>query len=312
MSMPVANLMARVEGYGGLSKNQEDLLRLGYCFKSLATVTLFTNANPLTFKARAAQKAEGNVLASTSLKMVKDKFTFTPKRRTDGMVQYTLQYAPNAKVTAKAEAKTTEKAGAKSTEITVSTEYRKYNYAVKVAGVHPNPALKLTGTWRKNSHGLGFDGKFLLSTSRFVNYNFATWYESVGQSIVLKHNGSDANKYALGELVLSYYRAVASTVKDGAPTVKDQAPTTHIAGLAKFHIPSKSTYLEFGGDYKWSDSTTLRGKVNSAGLVGLGLTRKILASLNLTLGAQFDTTKLRTDSISGYKFGFKLDFNSVF
>jgi hypothetical protein len=230
--------------------------------------------------------------------MVQDKFTFTPKRRTDGMAQYSLEYAANAETKARAEAKTTEKAGTKSTEITVSAEYRGADFVVKAAGVHPNPALKLSGTWQKKNHGVGFDGKFLASTSRFVNYNFATWYASDDQWVVLKHNGSDANKYALGELVLSYYREVA--------------PTTHLAGLAKFHIPSKSTYLEFGGDYKWSDSTTLRGKVNSSGLLGLGLTRKILAALNLTLGAQFDTTKLRTDSITGYKFGFKLDFNSVF
>lgn len=290
--------MVKVEGYGGLSKKQEDLLRLGYCFRSLATVTLLTNASPLTFKARAAQKVEGNVLASTSLKMVQDKFTFTPKRRTDGMAQYSLEYAANAETKARAEAKTTEKAGTKSTEITVSAEYRGADFVVKAAGVHPNPALKLSGTWQKTNHGVGFDGKFLASSSRFVNYNFATWYASNDQWVVFKHNGSDANKYALGELVLSYYREVA--------------PTTHLAGLAKFHIPSKSTYLEFGGDYKWSDSITLRGKVNSSGLLGLGLTRKILATLNLTLGAQFDTTKLRTDSITGYKFGFKLDFNSVF
>lgn len=298
MARTVANLMVNVEAYGGLTKKQEDLLRLGYCFKSLATVTLLTNAQALTFKARAAQKVEGNVLASTSLKMVQDKFTFTPKRRTDGMAQYTLEYAANSETKARAEAKTTEKAGTKSTEITVSAEHRKPDYAIKAAGVYPNPALKLSGTWQKGKHGVGFDGKFLASTSRFVNYNFAAWYAAPYQWIVLKHNGSDANKYALGELALSFYREVD--------------PTTHVAGLAKYHIPSKSTYLEFGGDYKWSDSTTLRGKVNSSGMLGLGLTRKLLNSLNLTLGAQFDTTKLKTDSITGYKFGFKLNFTSVF
>lgn len=291
--------MVRVEGYAGLTKKQEDLLRLGYCYKSLATVTLLTNSPLFTFKARAAQKVEGNVLASTSLKMIRDKITFTPKRRTDGLAQYTLQYAINNRITAKAVAKTTEKAGAKTTEITVSGENRGNDFVVKAAVVNPNPALTLSGIWEKDTHGVGLDGKFLASTSRFVNYNLALWYANANQCVVFKHNGSDANKYALGELVLSYYRSLE--------------PTTYIAGLAKFHIPSKSTYLEFGGVYKWPESnTTLRAKVNSAGLLGLGLTRKLLNCLNLTVGAQFDTTKLRTDSITGYKFGFKLDFLSFF
>lgn len=290
--------MVKVEGYGNLTKKQEDLFRLGYCFKSLATVTLLTNASPLTFKARAAQKVEGNVLASTSLKMVHDKVTFTPKRRSDGLVQHTLEYAANPDLKAKAEAKTTEKAGVKNTEITVSAEYRGEDFVVKAAGVHPNPALKLSGTWQRNDHGVGFDGKFLASSSRFVNYNFATWYVTKDQWVVIKHNGSDATKYALGEVALSYYRDVGAG--------------THVAGLAKFHIPSKSVFLEFGGDYKWSDAVTMRGKVNSSGLLGLGLTRKLLPTLSLGLGAQFDTTKLRTDAITAYKFGFKLDFNSVF
>ena len=289
--------MVKVESFSSLTKQQEDLMRLGYCYKSLATVTVETSDNEAVFKARAAQKAEGTVLSSSSIKLTKGAVVVTPKRRTDGLGVYTVEYAANQEVKVKAEGRVVDAPEGTTREVTTSVEVKKTDYVVKAAFINPNTAVRLSGTYLKGNTGFGFDGKFTLEKKRFESYNFAAWYAQDDQTIVLKHNGCDKDKYAPGELALSYYRNVSSS--------------THLAALAKYSIPTKTPTLDLAGDYQVDKTMTIRGKLSSSGLLGLALSKKLVDCISVTVAAQFDTKKFKTNSLTDYKFGFKLGFNTA-
>lgn len=288
--------MVKVEAYGALTKRQEDLFRLGYYYKSLAAVTLLTTAESLIFKARTSQKSDGHVLASSSLKITGSKLTFTPKRRTDGLQQYTLEYAPNADLKLKGELKTTQTATTRTADSTVSVEYRQPSYALKLAVTDPNLGIRLSGTTQKDKHGLGVDGTFDLALQRFVTYNVAFWVSEATHSLVCKHNGSDKSAYSLGDFICSYYNETSASTRLGA--------------VMKYSHPRKDTFIEFGGDYRYDEKTVMRGKVNSLGFLGVGMTRTLNQYLRIGLAAQFDLKKVKASSVSDYHFGLRLDFTT--
>jgi hypothetical protein len=288
--------MVKVEAYGSLTRRQEDLFRLGYYYKSLAAVTLLTSDDALTFKARAAQKVDGHVLASSSLKVMGSKVTFTPKRRTDGLQNYTLEYAANADLKMKGELKTKQTASSRTAESTVSVEYRQPTYALKLAVSDPNLGVRLTGTTEKDGRGIGADGIFDVALQRFVTYNLAAWATEARHSLVFKHNGSDKAAYSLGDFLFSYYNEVSTATRLGA--------------LVKYSYPRKETFIEFGGDYRYDEKTVMRGKVNSLGMLGLGMTRTLNQYLKIGLAAQFDVKKVKASNVSDYHFGLRLDFTT--
>lgn len=288
--------MVKVEAYGSLTRRQEDLFRLGYYYKSLAAVTLLTTTDALTFKARASQNVDGHVLASSSLKVVGSKVTFTPKRRTDGLQQYTLEYTPNADLKLKGELKTKQTATSRTADSTVAVEYRQPTYALKLAVTDPNLGVRLSGTTEKDGRGVGADGTFDVALQRFATYNLALWTTEARHSLVFKHNGSDKAAYSLGDFLFSYYNEASTSIRLGA--------------LVKYSYPRKDTSIEFGGDYRYDEKTVLRGKVNSLGLLGLGMTRNLNEYLRIGLAAQFDVKKVKASNVSDYHFGLRLDFTT--
>lgn len=285
-------IMAKVEGFGTLTKKQEDLFRLGYYYKSFACATLLTTAEKVTFKARAAQKTNSNILASSSIKVAQTNSAMTTKRRTDGLQQYSLEYSPNADLKLKGEIKKTETTKEKS----VSVEYRQPEYALKLVLADPVTAIKASATFEKDGKGAGFDGKFEPQAERVTAYNAAAWMSGAKYALVVKHLGSDRSKFALGDFVVSYFHEASVAAR--------------VAALVKHNVPRNETSIEFGGDYKYTPSLVVRGKVNSAGYLGLGLTHQLAAGLKLGLASQFDLKKVRSTSLTDYHFGLRLDFST--
>lgn len=284
--------MAKVEGFGTLTKKQEDLFRLGYFYKSFACATLLTTAETVTFKARAAQKANSNILASSSIKVAQTNSAMTTKRRTDGLQQYSLEYSPNPDLKFKGDFKKTEAMKEKS----VSVDYRRPEYSLKLVLADPPSAIKASATFEKEGKGVGVDWKFEPQAERVTGYNAAVWLNGAKYALVAKHLGSDRSKFALGDFVVSYYH--------------EASVATRVAALIKHNVPRNETSIEFGGDYKYTSSLVVRGKVSGSGILGLGLTHQLAAGLKLGLASQFDMKKVRSTSLTDYRFGLRLDFST--
>lgn len=284
--------MAKVEGFGTLTKKQEDLFRLGYYYKSFACATLLTTAEKVTFKARAAQKSNSNILASSSIKIAQTNSAMTTKRRTDGLQQYTLEFSPNSDLKFKGDFKKTEA----TKEKTVSVEYRQPEYALKLVVVDPPTTIKASATFEKEGKGVGLDGKFEPAAERVTGYNAAVWLSGAKYVLVAKHLGSDRTKFALGDFAVSYYHEASAAAR--------------VAAFVKYSVPKNETSIEFGGDYKYSKSLVVRGKVSSAGMLGMGLTHQLAEGLKLGLASQFDIKKVHSTSLTDYQFGLRFDFST--
>jgi hypothetical protein len=102
-------------------------------------------------------------------------------------------------------------------------------------------------------------------------------------------------EYQLGDLVSCYYRKIS-----------DQ---TAVAGRVTTNLGSRTTALEFGGEHRPYDGVTLKGKIDSAGKLGVSYSSQINAGLKLTVASLFDTLKITRSSIADYSLGFRLEFS---
>lgn len=289
--------MVKLEAFSGLTKKQEDLLRVNYCFGSLAILTLNTTHEDLTFNFRTSKKSSDNVLASAWLQYKTNQLTFKGKKRNDAFSNYSAEWMPKnyvENVKLKTECKLTSPAGARKMESTTSAEYNIETFKGKLAFSYNPMQVKATATMGKPEYGLGLDGKYDIDTQRLHGYNIATWWSQKYRKVVLKHEGVNKEEYALGNLLVSYYQRL-----------NDKA---HVGALVKSNWSSKETSLEVGGDYQYDPSTNLKGKIGSTGLVGLAVNRKLNDYWTLGAAVQVDVNSVTSNSINDYKLGFKLDF----
>lgn len=282
-----------LEGFGVLTKKQEDLLGKGFNLQTWGLATLTTVSGPLTVKARASQRSDNTAIAKASVQIKQDKFTFTPKRKSDGSSMYVLDYSHSDDLKIKAECK--KSALPSSLEATLSAEYLQPSYRVKAAYVHPTPALKLTTTLGRDTLGVALDGKFDFSVMRLVTYNFAHYWFSPVHRLVLKHTGDNKTQIALGSLVLSYHQKVSDK--------------TNVAACVKYSCPTKDTNIEFGGSHAFTCCTEVKGKFSHLGLLTAMFSRKF-GGLKLTAATQVDLRKVVNISLSDYKMSFRADFTT--
>lgn len=280
-----------LEGFAVLSKKQEDLLAKTYCLQSFALLTLSSASGPFRLKARASKRLDSSVVAKTSLEFKQGAVTFTPKRKTDGSGMYVLEYAASPDLKLKSDCKS----GASTCEGTMSAEYSQPNYKAKVALVAPNTALKFSGTLGNNTHGFALDGKFDLAAGRLVAYNFANYWFSPTHRLVLKHTGSNAAQVTLGDFAVSFHQIISAK--------------STFAAIAKYSVPKKSTFIEFGGAQVLSDDIELRAKVDSLGLLAASAS-KAWEGLKVTVAAQVDLKKAAKTQVSDYKLGVRVDLTS--
>lgn len=280
-----------LDGFAVLTKKQEDLLAKSYCLQSFALLTLTTAAGPFRLKARASRRLDSSVIAKTSVEYKNGACTFTPKRKSDGSGMYVLEYAASTDLKVKSDCRT----NLSGHEGTISAEYSQPNYKAKVALVAPNPAVKLSATAGNNTHGFAVDGKLDLTAGRLVAYNFANYWLSPTHRLILKHTGSNASLITLGDFTTSFYQTISAN--------------TAFAAVAKYSVPKKSTYIEFGGSHALSADLEIRGKVDSLGMFAASAS-KAWDRVKVTVATQVDMKKVAQTQVSDYKLGVRLDFTS--
>jgi len=280
-----------LDGFAVLAKKQEDLLAKSYCLQSFALLTLSSASGPFRLKARASKRLNSTVIAKSSIEVKEGAFTFTPKRKSDGSGMYVLEYAASPDLKVKSDCRSS----VSGCEGTVSAEYSQPNYKAKVALVAPNSALKFSGTFGNNTHGFALDGKFDLTASRLVAYNFANYWFSPTHRIVLKHTGSNPSQVTLGEFAASFHQIISEK--------------STFAAVAKYNVPKKATFIEFGGAHALAADLEVRAKVDSLGLLAASAS-KAWNGLKVTVAAQVNLKRAAQTQVSDYKLGVRVDLTS--
>ncbi|CAG9333757.1 unnamed protein product [Blepharisma stoltei] len=292
--------MVKLENYSGLTKKQEDLLKTHYCFDSFGLINLNLVQNDYTFHTRASAKhpnALAPILASTWLQLRKNNMSLKSKLRTDGLSHFIYETTPksiieNTKL--KAEWKTSQVKGVQNTEPSATIEFSNPNAKAKLTFVENPLQLKGNLTLGKPQYGIGFDGKFDLVSQKLTGYNLALWFFRKHSKIVLKHIGTNAEELALGNIEFSFYQKLS--------------PLAHFGSKIITKARGGETSIEFGGDYKYSDDTLLKAKLNTEGKLGLALSKQLSKSLRFSLGSEIDTKEIAANRFHDYKLGFRLDF----
>ena len=90
--------MAGIPNFKDLTKFHDQIFSQGYCFGSLALITLNSSVNSQQFKARFSRRklstSASTVLSSASLETSEGDAAFRLKRCNDGNLQVTADYKP--------------------------------------------------------------------------------------------------------------------------------------------------------------------------------------------------------------------------
>lgn len=235
-------------------------------------------------------------LASNWFKFEQNGSSIRAKRRTDGVTQITYENAPKSlsgfKITA--DGKITTVKSLQNYEVSVSGEYSHTSAKAKLTFLDNPFVIKGSFTAGKPEYGVGFEGKFDLASQRLTGYNMALWLTQKHQKLVFKHVGTNPNEYELGNLEVSYYQKVS--------------PLAHFGSKVTANLTNGNTDIEFGGDYKYDDSTLLKGKLNTDGKLGLAFQRALSKTLSVTIASEVDTRSIAANKLYDNKVGIRFDF----
>lgn len=297
--------MVRLEEYNNLSRKQEDLLYKGYSFNTAFLTSFTLTSKDMILKARASESYTAlpasslAITGSASLQYTYDNIVFRPKKRSDGTSIFTLQYTPKEILQdfkLQCELKSIPKSTAQKAELTGKVEYKNPTAIAKLSFEDSLGTLNGSVTVGKPEFGTGMVGKFDLQQLNLINYTFAFWWFQKHRKLVAKQIYTGKNLVAVfDEVECSYYEKLNSS--------------TYLGGLVRYVLKSQNAFIEFGGKYKMNENTSVKGKLDSNGLISLAYIHALTPQINLTTSTQVDIRKLNYHAIYGYKFGFRLDFN---
>jgi len=292
--------MAKLESFSGLTRKQEDLLKKNYCFGALAMAYFKVQKPEFCFKARGSQSSGPSknllVAGSSSIEYKRNTSVFKFKRSTEGVFNYSIEYVPEAlakELKLGAESQLTRPT--QKLENSGFLEYCHPNARGKLSISDSPLTLKGALTLGYPEYGLAVDTKFDLNSQKLTTYNAALYWFRKHRKIVVKHLSKNPEILELGDVLVSYYQKLDSK--------------THIGSSVSFNAHNKTTSVEFGGDYKIDESTKLKGKVATNGIVSVAYQKQLSDSLGITVASQVDAKKVSSNSINDFKFGFRLDFN---
>ncbi|OMJ66205.1 hypothetical protein SteCoe_37044 [Stentor coeruleus] len=285
--------MAKLENFTGLTKSQEDLLKKYYCFGSLGLLNFNVANNTFTFHTRIAERKEQVTRASAWLQYKNDLFLLKAKKRNDRFSHYKLELTPSKAIQnfkAIFECKLT---GAESkNDASVAVEYNHEKFKEKITYFNNQNSLRFQITTGKPEYGFGLDAKLKLEDKEFENLTSAFWWAKSGARLVVKHVGKDYKSF--GNFEASFFQAIS--------------PLANLASKVVTDWNTKATTVEVGGDYKYDDSTFVKGKINSNGNLALALTRTLNNKLRASIATEYKAQSLLAHSNEGYKFGIRFDF----
>jgi hypothetical protein len=156
------------------------------------------------------------------------------------------------------------------------------------------PTLMTSVTFGLPNLGAGAEVGFNFASARLTTYNAAIWCFYRDCEVVLRHISEDKHSFSPGAISLSYFRRL-----------NDQAK---VGGEFMTNVIERKAQIQFGGKYKPIPSTTLAGKVDFNGQLGLSYRYRANPYFKLTTSSSVDLRKLTAFSIADYRMGFHLKF----
>lgn len=285
--------MAKLETFSNLTRPQEDLLKKYYCFGSLALVNVNIVNDKFTFHTRLSERHAEHPRASAWLQFKNDLFLVKGKKRNDRFSHYKLEVTPaklSKDLKAVLECKLVPDGSAPDASLNV--EYNKERCKSKWTYFTAKHLLRMQNTFGRGDYGLGLEAKADLESLALTDHTVAFWWFKDSSRLVAKHIGKSFE--TLGDFEVSYLHRV-----------NDSAT---LASKVTTKWASRSTALEVGGEYKYDESTWLKGKLNSDGKAALALTKTLTSTLRVSAATELAASSLLTQHADTYKFGLRFDF----
>ena len=204
-----------------------------------------------------------------------------------GTVEYVPDTVKDLKVKAELTANFEEKPTYKKN---VSAEYAWPNVKAKAA-VTDEPVLKASAVTGNEKFGAGLDLGWSFGASRLTTYNAALWWFENQNKLVLKHESTNKQEYALGKFVLSAFK---------------EHDKFNFGGALNYNVKSGDVGLEVGLQKNTSDTQQFKVRLDSEGQLGLSVRHKLTNSVSLITATQLGIRDLTKETGPSLQFGFKV------
>jgi hypothetical protein len=269
--------MVGIESYSNLAKQQEDLVKKGFCFGQLAAVALYAKMpQGINFKSSFKYNTGGDDIAqntsSAYLHYKSTQFTLKEEVFSSSLYKVVLELMPSSykQFKGKVESEINEKSDTK--KVTASVEYSSNKLKSKVA-VNEEMLVKTSVVGEvKPGKGLGIDLAFDSKIKRFVGYNGALWWYDDNFRVVLKHISVDKKSYKFGNVGFS-------GLYNLCPKLKIAAGVTYAKG--------GDSDVKVGLQYLPADGSVFKARLDQNAMLGFSLRHKVSERVSLVTATQF-------------------------
>lgn len=286
--------MAKLQTLSEFTKKQNNILHKDYYEKVIASIKSQITQSDLKFNAKASQLKSSNLLASISLEYEKNNFLVKVKKRSDNLFHFLFDYSPKAmldSIKTRLEYKVSTQGIQTKLEPKISIFYYGKNVRF-LASLKDSPLLTYFNLIAgKTDYGVSADCQFALNSQKYTEHSIALWWHPKHTKITAKHISSD---FSIGRFEFSYYLKLS--------------PILHMTSLITSTWSTKATNIQIAADYKLDAHTMVKGKIDSAGKIGMAIKRQLSEKLEITLGTNVDTKGITSSKVADCSFGFTLDF----
>ncbi|OMJ82783.1 hypothetical protein SteCoe_16433 [Stentor coeruleus] len=284
--------MVGIESYSNLSKQQEDLVKKGFCFGQLAAIGLYAKMpQGINFKSSFKYpnaSADAQNSSSAYFHYKSSQLTFKEEFLSTNLFKVMLELMPASykKFKGKVEGEINGKTDAK--KLTASVEYTSDKLKSKVA-VTEEMLVKASVVGEiKPGKGLGVDLAFDSQAKRLTAYNTAFWWYEDNFRVVLKHISTDKKSYNFGNVGLS-------ALYNWCSKLKLAAGVTYAKG--------GDSEVKLGLQYLAADNSVFKARLDQSANLAFSLRHKVCEKFTLVTASQFNLGDPKAE------FGFRLKIN---
>ncbi|OMJ81274.1 hypothetical protein SteCoe_18266 [Stentor coeruleus] len=269
--------MVGIESYSNLAKQQEDLVKKGFCFGQLAAVALYAKMpQGINFKSSFKYNTgSDDIVQNTSsayLHYKSSQFTLKEEAFSSSLYKVVLELMPSSYKQFKGKVESEINGKTDSKKITASVEYSSNKVKSKIA-INEEMLVKASAVGEvKPGKGLGVDLAFDSQAKRFAGYNAALWWYEDNFRVVLKHISVDKKNYKFGNLGFS-------GLYNWCPKLKVGAGVTYAKG--------GDSEIKVGLQYLPADGSVFKARVDQGGVLGFSLRHKVCERVTLVTASQF-------------------------
>jgi len=281
-----------------LGKRVSDLLTKEFPTEDKKVEFKGATVNNVTVESTLTQKPDGSIIGTMTPSYKFKPYGATLTAEVNTKKEYKVETVVENQLADGLKLTLTGEARGKNNFATFATEY-KHDYASLTASVdYGKPAgslLKATTVFGSQGTSLGLSAEYLLSSDASELKVFNTTISYAKSDFDITAFGRLISAQEKNEIGVTYFQNVNVDASVGAEVVFDTA-----------HTDSKPK-LTFGGQYRLNPDTTVKGKFDTNGLLGLSYAQRFNKNSRFIIGANVDTNNLSGKSSSTVGFTIALN-----